>query len=257
VNAATALLPIGASSHRLFVSVLTKWPSPPASLLLAMFIGMALAVAVYFWRDMVGLARGAVQVIRGRHQAEAHLLLLLIAASIPIAAAAIAIKLSGVTLSSSAMTIAWLSIAFGLLLYVGDRIGVTVRRLPHMGWGAALLIGCAQALALIPGIGRIGAVVTLARILGFERAETARFALLLTLPVLAAAIALTAVDATAAGDLTVSVTMIAAGTIAFGAGLIAIAWMMAWIEERTFALIAFYRIAAGAAFLAWLAASVR
>jgi undecaprenyl-diphosphatase len=155
------------------------------------------------------------------------------------------------------MTIAWLSIAFGLLLYVGDRIGVTVRRLPHMGWGAALLIGCAQALALIPGIGRIGAVVTLARILGFERAETARFALLLTLPVLAAAIALTAVDATAAGDLTVSVTMIAAGTIAFGAGLIAIAWMMAWIEERTFALIAFYRIAAGAAFLAWLAASVR
>jgi undecaprenyl-diphosphatase len=252
MSAATALLPIGASSHRLFLSAWSGWAPPTTPLLLAVLIGMALAIALYFWRDVAKLAIGIVQIVRGRQQAEAHLLLCLIAASIPIAAAAIAIKSAGLTLSLSAISVGWLSVAFGVLLYVGDRVGVTVRKLPHMGWSAAVVIGAAQTLALIPGVGRVGIAVTMARILGVERAEAARFAMILTLPVLVAAIALTALDASAAETLDVSATAIAAGATALVIGLIAIAWMMAWIEERTFAVFALYRIAAGAAFLAWL-----
>lgn len=236
----------------MFLSAWAGWPPPTAPLLLAVFIGMALAIALYFWRDVAALALGIVQIVRGRQQVEARLLLCLVAASIPIAAAALAIESADLTPPSSIKMIAWLSIAFGLLLYVGDRVGVTVRKLPHMGWSAAVVIGVAQILALIPGVGRVGIAVTLARILGFERAEAARFALLLTLPVLAAAIVLTAIDASAAGTLDVSVTAIAAGATALVIGLIAIAWMMTWIQERTFAVFGLYRIAVGAAFLVWL-----
>jgi undecaprenyl-diphosphatase len=252
-TAVTALLPIGSSGHRLAIAEFSGWQAPDAAMALSVSIGMTLAVAGYFWRDVIALAVGAGQIARGRREKEARLLLHLLVASIPVGIAAFALTTVASPPRASLMAIGWISVAFGLLLYVGDRAGVTLRRLPHMTPVAALLIGTAQILALIPGVGRCGIAITVARVIGFERAEAARFALLLALPPLIGAIALTACDAAESGGLHLTIGSILAGATAFVAGLAAIAMMMTWLKERTFAPFALYRIVAGAALLSWIA----
>jgi undecaprenyl-diphosphatase len=252
VQAVTAFLPVGSSGHRLLVSRLTGWPPPDLAMSLAVDVGMILAVAGYFWRDMIALAIGVGQVVRGPRKAEARLLLFLLGAAIPAGIVAVALADMKLPLSPSLAALGWLSIAFGLLLYVADRIGVTVRRLPHMTWGAALLIGAAQVAALVPGVGRCGIAVTAARLLGFERHEAARFALLLALPVLIGSGILSAFDLASAGGGSLTAEAAVAGVTAFALGLAAIALMMNWLRSRTFAPFALYRVIAGGALLGWM-----
>lgn len=251
-QAVTAFFPIGSSGHRLLVSRLTGWPPPDLAMSLAVDIGMILAVAGYFWRDMIALAIGVGQVVRGRQEAEARLLLFLLGAAIPVCISGFALADMKLPLSPSLVALGWISIAFGLLLYVADRIGVTVRRLPHITWGAALLIGVAQVAALVPGVGRCGIAVTAARLLGFERREAARFALLLALPVLIGSGILSALDLARTSGESPTIEAAVAGVTAFAVGLAAIALLMGWLRRRTFAPFALYRVVAGGALLGWM-----
>jgi undecaprenyl-diphosphatase len=83
--------------------------------------------------------------------------------------------------------IAWATIGFGLLLWLSDALGRTSRGLGDMTAGRALLVGLAQALALIPGTSRSGITITMGRFLGFSPEAAARFSFLLAIPVIAAA----------------------------------------------------------------------
>ena len=83
--------------------------------------------------------------------------------------------------------VAWTMIGFAIVLYVADKFGLTVRRLEHITVGHAIIIGLAQAVAFIPGTSRSGITMVAARLLGFERAEAARFSFLLSIPAIAAA----------------------------------------------------------------------
>jgi undecaprenyl-diphosphatase len=78
-------------------------------------------------------------------------------------------------------------ILFGLLLFAADRICVTVRRIEHLSFGHALAIGFFQCLAFIPGTSRSGITMTMARFLGYERPDAARFSFLLSIPTISAA----------------------------------------------------------------------
>ncbi|MCP6497894.1 undecaprenyl-diphosphatase, partial [Klebsiella pneumoniae] len=71
-------------------------------------------------------------------------------------------------------------------LWIADRLGVTVRRVEHLGWTGAMLIGLLQAAALLPGISRTAITIAAARLMGFERRDAARFSLLLAIPLLGA-----------------------------------------------------------------------
>lgn len=252
VNAVTAFLPIGSSGHRHVVPAILGWASMDPAAMVAVYVGMLGAVASYFWRDVITFAMGAGKLIRGRMDASARLLLFVLGATAPAAIAGLLMRHLGWTSALGPTTIGWTSLVFGLLLLAGDRIGVTVRKLSHATWSSAMIIGLTQVLAVIPGVGRSGIDVTLARVLGFERTEAARFSLLLSLPLLVGAIALTTLDAASIGALTLTLDAAIAGLTAFVAGLAAIAAMMAWLEERTFIPFALYRIVAGAALLGWI-----
>lgn len=248
-HAVTAFLPIGSSGHQLLISELTGWPPLDSTATLAVAIGMALALAGYFWRDMIALAVGIGKIARGRREAEARFLLFLLGAAMP--AGILGFVLKDLHLTSLA-AIGWMSIVFGLLLHIGDRIGVTLRQLPHMTWGSALLIGTAQILALVPGVGRCGIAITTARVIGFERREAARFALLLALPALVGAIVIAVRNLMNTGGGTMTIEATLAGLTAFIVGLGAIAAIMAWLTKRTFAPFALYRVIAGMALLVWI-----
>ena len=252
VQAVTALLPIGWTAHRVAIAELTGWPTLTATATLAVYVGLTLAVATYFWRDVAAFAVGAGQIVRGRREAEARLLLFVLVATIPIGVVGFIFKDMRLVTISSLTAIGWTQVGFGLLLYLSDRVGVTVRRLSHMTWGATLAIGTVQILALMPGVSRCGIAVTAARLLGFERIEAARLALLLALPVLIGTTALMSFYLLKRGTIEFGVDAIVAGLTAFAVGLLAMALMMNWLERKSFVPFALYRVIAGGALLGWI-----
>ena len=84
---------------------------------------------------------------------------------------------------SPALT-AWCMIGVGFLMLFFDSTCMTVKRIEHAGYGDALLLGCMQAAAFVPGVGRIAASIAIARLLGYERPDAARFAFLIWMPIL-------------------------------------------------------------------------
>jgi undecaprenyl-diphosphatase len=137
------------------------------------------------------------------------------------------------------------------LLFLVDRAGMTVRRLEHLGTGGAVFIGLAQVLALIPGTSRAGITITLARLLGFERRDAARFSLLLSIPTILGAGILSGVDIYQTGDVELGLRAALAAALAFLAALATIAVMMAWLRRAGFTPFVVYRVIAGVALLIW------
>ena len=126
-----------------------------------------------------------------------------------------------------------------------------VRGIDDMTFSGALIIGLSQVLALVPGTSRSGITMTAARGLGFTRAESARFSMLLSIPVIAAAGLPLGLQLYQAGDAELTANMIAAAGVAFGAALAAIGLMMPWLERASFTPFVVYRVVLGGGLLVW------
>ena len=189
VQGITEFLPISSSAHLVVVPRLAGWPDQGLALDVAVHVGTLGAVLVYFRRDVGAVLAGVFAVATGRPGNEGGRLAGLIAlATVPVVALGGAMHLYGFDESLRRVdVIGGTLIGFGILLFVADRIGMTVRRLEHMGAGGAVFIGLAQLLALLPGTSRAGITITAARFLGFERRDAARFSLLLSIPTIAGA----------------------------------------------------------------------
>jgi undecaprenyl-diphosphatase len=136
------------------------------------------------------------------------------------------------------------------LLLITDQFGMTLRRIEHLGVGDAVIIGIVQALALIPGTSRSGICMTMARMMGMERQEAARFAMLLGIPAIAGAGTLKGFELWQMGDAQMTADAFVAGGFSMVMALIAIALMMAWLRRATFTIFAVYRLLLGGFLLA-------
>ncbi|MEC7658342.1 MAG: undecaprenyl-diphosphate phosphatase, partial [Pseudomonadota bacterium] len=148
--------------------------------------------------------------------------------------------------------IAWATIGFGILLWVSDHVGMTVRRIEHLSLWDALFIGGAQVLALIPGTSRSGITMTAGRLLGLERAEAARFSLLLSIPTILGAGVLGGLELCEGADIQLGQDVLLAIGLSFVAGLISIAVMMHWLSRVGFTPFVIYRLLLGGALLYWI-----
>jgi undecaprenyl-diphosphatase len=220
-------------------------------------LGSLMAVVVYFWRDCINLSAGAIDLLRGKSSAWGRLALLIVAATLPIVGFGLFLDMVGLMKSFRTMPqlVAWNSIVFGILLYVCDRFGLADRRLAHMTLLPAMVIGAAQALAIIPGTSRSGITMTAARALGFERPEAARFAFLLGLPAIGAAGVLKLTEAAAQGIAISFATMLAA-VLTFFVALGTITVLMRLVRFMSFLPFAIYRVLLGAALLALIYSGV-
>ena len=250
VQGITEFLPISSSGHLVLVPYVTGWPDQGLLLDVAVHVGTLGAVVIYFWRDVLAMLRGAVQVLRGRIDADARLLLLVVVATIPVIVTGLILKALMPDGIRSIAVIGWTTLIFGVLLWVADRFGGTLKRLSELRIGPALLIGLAQCLALIPGTSRSGITMTAARALGFERTEAARFALLLSMPAIAGAGLVQGLELYDAGDAALTGDALLAAGLAFASALVAIALMMAWLRRATFTPFAVYRVILGGVLLA-------
>jgi undecaprenyl-diphosphatase len=185
VQGLTEFLPISSSGHLVLVPSAFGWTDQGLAFDVAVHFGSLGAVLLFFRRDVAGLVRGGVQVLGGSVSTiESRLALGIALGTIPAAVAGL--LFAGwieENLRSPAVIVFTLS-GYAVLMILADRLGKRTREISGVGIRDALLIGCAQALALVPGTSRSGVTITAAMALGLERQDAARFSFLLAVPVI-------------------------------------------------------------------------
>jgi len=255
IQGLTEFLPVSSSGHLALIPVVTDWPDQGVITDVMVHVGSLFAVIAYFWRDVWNLLCGTWDMIRFRQTNNSRMAGYIALATIPALAFGAALKLSG-TLDSLradpvtlAKIIAWTAVIYGVLLWLADTFGSRLKKMEDMKLAPALVIGFAQALALIPGTSRSGATMTAARFLGFERAEAARFSFLLGIPAIAAAGGFTAIEAIQIGG-GIPIYAIWAAVLTFFAAFLAIALLMALVKRVGLWIFMVYRLALAAVLFA-------
>ena len=241
----TEFLPVGSSGHLLMVPQLYCWGPQAPGLELAMLLGALLAVVVCFLGNLLGMMQGFFKVLQGKRDGRVHLIGLLLVAAIPYLVAAFLVEHYAGDALRSPLVIGNALVWFGLLLYGADKLGLTVRRIEHMTFGQALIIGLLQCFAVIPGAGGTGITMTIGRVLGYERPHAVRFAFLLSIPILAVIAGYkgwllfeggAAVDFAQAG---------LALRLSAAAGCLAIGFLSYWVRRSGFVPFVLYRVGFG------------
>ena len=252
VQGITEFLPVSSSAHLILVPVFADWQDQGLIIDIALHVGTLLAVIVYFRRDVLNLLQGLFSLLTGRSDPNTGLVINLVIATLPVVAAGLLIHRYAGNALRDPEIIAWTTLVFGILLYFIDHFFMTVKRIEHMPFGNAFIIGLAQILSLVPGTSRAGITMTAARALGYERPEAARFSLLLSIPTILGAGALAFKDLVERGDIQLEADAYLAGGLSFAAALLAITVMMGWLKRATFAPFVVYRVALGIFLLFWV-----
>ena len=187
IQGLTEFLPISSSAHLILVPVVFKWPDQGLVFDVAVHVGSLTAVVVYFRHEVLNMTTAWLgSVFRQQHSADSRLAWWVILGTLPAVMAGLLFKDLVETDLRSPLVIAWATIGFGLLLAVADRIQRHERDEYSLAWKDVLIIGCFQALALIPGTSRSGITMTAGLLLGLQRDAAARFSFLLSIPVIIA-----------------------------------------------------------------------
>lgn len=185
VQGLTEFLPISSSGHLVLVPVLFGWTDQGLAFDVSVHFGSLLAVFIFFRKDIRGLLHGGFQVLGGNVKTiESRMALGIALGTVPAAFAGL--LFAGwieINLRSPSVIVITLS-GYAILMALADRFGRRSREITSVQIKDALLIGLAQALALVPGTSRSGVTITVAMALGFERQDAARFSFLLAVPVI-------------------------------------------------------------------------
>ena len=242
VQGITEFLPISSSGHLILIPAFTGWPDQGVVTDVMVHVGSLFAVIAYFWRDVLKLIGGGFDLLRLRMNDNSRMAGYIILATIPAVIFGLFLKKSGFGDNlRSVELVAWNAVIFGILLYAADVLGPQLKKMEDMKLPPALLIGVAQALALIPGTSRSGITMTVARLMGFERPEAARFSFLLGIPAIAGAGAFVTLDLIESGQ-SIPADAIWAAALTFLAALAAIALLMAMVKRVSFFIFMVYRL---------------
>ena len=247
VQGLTEFLPISSSAHLILVRELFGWDAGPAGIAfdVACHLGTLLAVLVYFRRDIVELAAAAPGALAGHPGDAARTGRLILLATAPVVPAGLLLSGQIDGLRVPAVVAVALAAGAAAMLWV-DRGGSRTRRAASLSVVEAILLGCAQAAALVPGVSRSGAIITVALLRGLSRAEAARFAFLAGIPAIAGggvqAARMLGGDALAAHGPVLLVGLVTSGLV----GYLAVAGLLRYLARHSLAAFAWYRIAVAA-----------
>jgi undecaprenyl-diphosphatase len=240
VQGLTEFLPISSSGHLELFRQILGWQGFDLAFDVALHWGTLLAVVIYFRRDWVALARGVILAVRDRRSnPQAVLAAKLLVGSIPAAIAGVVLEDVAETVLRSPWVIVTMLAAVGAMLLFADRKAQPGPADQIPGWGATLLIGLAQAVALIPGTSRSGITMLAGVSLRLSRAAAARFSFLLAAPIILGAGLFKLGDALESPALPLAVGFV---TAAISGGL-AIAFLLRYLTRGSFVPFAIYRIA--------------
>jgi len=246
VQGLTEFLPISSSAHLRIVSGVFFGNDPGAAFTAVSQLGTEAAVLVYFARDIAHLVAVWFRGLRSpeaRADPDYRLAWLVIIGTIPIAVLGVLFKHQIETVARNLWLIATTMVVFGVLLGLAEYYGRQKVELRQLKVSDGVILGFAQACALIPGVSRSGGTITAGLFLGLQRTAAVRYSFLLAIPAVVAAGIFTIPDI-AKGGIT-PVQMIVATVIAFVVGFGVIAWLLRWVAKHTVYAFVWYRLALG------------
>jgi len=183
VQGLTEFLPVSSSAHLILVPVINDWQDQGLAFDVAVHVGTLIAVMWYFRTEIVNMTIDWFDSLLKRQLVgESKLAWAVIWGTVPVGLAGLLLHDFIDTQLRSPLVIAWATIGFGVVLWLSDVAAKHQRDEHTLNWKDVLIIGCAQALALIPGTSRSGITMTAGLLLGLTRTAAARFSFLLSIP---------------------------------------------------------------------------
>lgn len=255
VQGLTEFLPISSTAHLALVPWFFGWKDPGLTFDVALHVGTFLAVALYFRQDLIQMFFSWLKSFKhfDREDPYQKLSWLVFVGCIPAVIAGVLLDDFVAGVFRSPYVIAASLIAVGLLIAVAERVTQHTRTWKDMKLKDAILIGLAQACALIPGTSRSGSTITMGLFLGLERADAARFSFLLGFPVIlgSAVFKLKGLGHDAA--LTSMLPMMAVGVVVSAiSGYLCIRFLMRFLATNTMTVFVVYRVVLGLVILGML-----
>jgi undecaprenyl-diphosphatase len=254
----TEFLPISSSAHLAIFPQLFGFDDPGASFTAVTQIGTEVAVLLFFWRDIVRIIKAwAIALVRKdrRGDLDARMGWYIIVGTLPIAVVGFLFQDTIKTTFRSLWLIAIMLIVFGLILGIADRINVGEKLEGDLTLKDSLLYGLGQMLALIPGVSRSGATISVGLFRGYRRDVATRYAFLLAIPAVLASGVSQLNDVSLAASPGLPKTLVAT-LVAFVVGYVTIGWLLKYLRTRSYLPFVVYRVALGSLVLILLATGV-
>ena len=248
VQGLTEFLPVSSSGHLLLGQYFLELDQDRFGLPfdVALHLGTLVAVVSFFWRDLLRMAKAFARSLspgeRNLADPAQRLAYLILASTVP--AALIGFFLEGFfeTAVRSPWVVVFNLVLIGVLFIVGEAVGAKTRRAHKLRFVEAVGIGLAQAAALVPGVSRSGATITLGLLLGLRREEAARFSFLMSVPIIAGAGTLQLAEVAAQGMDRSQALMFAAGLVSSAVvGHLTIRFFLRFVVHHSLRAFAYYR----------------
>ena len=246
----TEFLPISSSAHLILLPKFFGWEDQGLFIDVALHLGTLGAVVVYFSKDLLSMFIGTFKLMLGRRDSSAKLAGQICIASLPVLLVGYFMQDFISNYLRSVVLIGWSSIIFGIILFFSDKLSLTVKKLSHLSYFDAIVIGFAQVLALIPGASRAGTAITAARLLGYERSDAAIFSMFLSIPTIAATGFWLMLSLRNAENIELNSLVFTSMAISFLVALLAISALISWVRRSNYNIFVFYRIVLGIFLLA-------
>jgi undecaprenyl-diphosphatase len=253
VQGLTEFLPVSSSGHLLLGQYFLGLDQDRFGLPfdVALHLGTLVAVVSFFWRDLLRMADAFVRSLSpgGRNLADPdqRLAYLILASTVPAALIGFFLEDFFETTVRSPWVVVFNLVLVGVLFIVGEAVGSKTRGADKLRFSEAVGIGLAQAAALVPGVSRSGATITLGLFLGLRREEAARFSFLMSVPIIAGAGSLQLADVASEGMDAQGVLMFGSGFVSSAVvGYLAIKFFLRFVTHHSLRAFAYYRFALAA-----------
>ena len=255
----TEFLPISSSAHLRIFPELFGWGDPGAAFTAVIQIGTELAVLLYFRKDIWRIGSTWVRSLYKpelRGELDSRMGWYIIVGSLPIVILGVLLKDVIETSFRNLWVIGTTLIVLGIILGVADRVGRMDRTIERMTLRHSVYLGLAQACALVPGVSRSGATISMGRFLGYDRAAATRFAFLLAIPAVVGAGLFELKEIPHGENAYGPGPTFIATVVSFLVGYAAIAWLLRYVTTRSYLPFVIYRILLGGGTLLLVAAGV-
>jgi undecaprenyl-diphosphatase len=238
VQGLSEFLPLSSSGHLVLLPWIFGFPDPGLGFDVALHAGTLCAVLGYFWRDWLNLFR--LRSDMPEYSEQPKLLFFLILATVPGVCAGVFFEHQAETIFRNPLLVAGTLFVFGAMLLAADIFGKKTKSFGMITIWDALSIGCAQALAIVPGVSRSGVTITAALARGVDRASAARFSFLLSTPIIVAALLSHARDLSVVGTSPIFAVGVLSSAIS---GYLAISYLIRFVERASYRVFFWYRAA--------------
>ena len=234
VQGVTEFIPVSSSSHLVILSEYLKFENRSLSIDVSLHVGSFFAVLTFFYKDILNFIKNK------------ELIFKILISSIPVIIVGyILVQTNLINKIRNLEIIAWMTIIFGILLYMSDRLKLEKNISNDFGYKSALFIGISQILSLVPGVSRSGIVMTAARILKFKRTDSAKISFLLSIPTLGAVSIFGLKNLIESDDLSFSIINFTGIISSFVFSIITIKYFLKFLEKFSLNAFVIYRIILG------------